>query len=259
MNSPKEKSAGPNVMPVQVKRQAGRANQSSRLPNAVQQKPAGSSQTKTPPVAPSAYRPQPVPRVMQRKANTGAQRTIPSGGSLVIQPSRQDRPRYTQVKATGGGESVTGYSSRGPRRQSIPQLLRTARSADAGFFLYILQNVRPLSDRGDHRTGFSCAEPHAVALLLAKGVALSEIQVGAASDASGQMAECPVCLQWLNGGSVDIEAWSARYRGRRQARRRGGRQAQAQQPEAAADFNIDDHFWPTPGEAKQAGLYDRKK
>ena len=203
------------------------------------------------PVAPPAYRPQPVPRVLQTKM-------AGRPGSSTIQRSSQSKPRYTKVTASGGGRSVTGFSSNGPRAQSINQLLRRApRRAEGRLFLFILQNVNPLSDPSDRRTGFSCAEPHAVAQLIAKGVALSEIRVDPASDDKGLMAECPVCAQWLDGRTIDVDYWRARYHAPAEVEE----EAQAPAPQVnPADLQMGNPvLWPTPAEAMRAGLYKKKR
>lgn len=238
MNPPTKKSSGPTITP--HVRQQTRADQSrpavAQLKKTVQQKPKVSSQTKTLPIAPPAYRPQPVPRVLQTKTAVPNKPVLGSQSdkvrglspvnrpqptpqvlrkSLIIQRSRgSGQARYSVVRAEGGGHSVTGYSSGGRTGRRIDQLLRSARTDDARLFLYILSNVKKLSDRADRRTGFSCAEPHAVALLLSKGVRLSQIKVGTASDRGGLKPECPVCSQWMHhDGSIDDEAWRREYEG----------------------------------------------
>ena len=85
----------------------------------------------------------------------------------------------TTVKATGNGITVKGSSGSGPQ---VGFLLRTckSRNPDAKLFYNMLVRLNEKRPRG-RRSYFSCAEPHAVALLLAKGVKLEQIKIGTAN------------------------------------------------------------------------------
>ncbi|MGH9756014.1 MAG: hypothetical protein ACREA2_24805 [Blastocatellia bacterium] len=60
---------------------------------------------------------------------------------------------------------------------------------------------------GEKRTGVSCAEPHAVSQLVAKGVALKDIQLEIAADERGKKVECHFCGRWIHhDGKIDEAA-----------------------------------------------------
>ena len=117
----------------------------------------------------------------------------------------------TSVVATFPGvPPQTGHSGQGPQ---TGELLSTTQTAAARKFLQILRAVK----RKDERTGFTCAEPNAVAKLLAeRGGPVTEddlwfrVKVNTAWDSRGGKSACVVCKQWLENGSIiDITASGA--------------------------------------------------
>jgi len=107
----------------------------------------------------------------------------------------------TTIKASAKGVTKKGTSGNGP---SVGRLLRKARASnpDAGEFLDMLAKLN--SFYPNFRSPFSCAEPHAFALLLSNGAKLSEIEiVGMAEqrELNRTILECDNCSKWLYNGS----------------------------------------------------------
>jgi|GEM_PF-4427263 len=176
-------------------------------PVAAQAKMAGAAQMKTHPPTPAVYRPQPVPKVLQSKTAGAAvpQPPVASRATHVVQRSSDGSNKWaTKVSATFNGLKANGASGKG---QQTGQLLRATNTKAAQKFEAILQQV----ESSGYRTGFTCAEPNAVARLLAdaKGPKtvddLWKVKVTTAYDSTGSKDTCPVCSQWiLNGTIIDL-------------------------------------------------------
>lgn len=103
----------------------------------------------------------------------------------------------TTVNASCENTTVKGRSGNG---RNIGRLLRGSRNPDAREFLLMLEKIKKRNSSGS-RSPFSCAEPHAFALLLAKGKKLHQITlVGEAKQThlSRTISECDNCSQWLH-------------------------------------------------------------
>lgn len=108
--------------------------------------------------------------------------------------------QITTVTATASnGDSASGQSGSGTR---IGGLLRTAgrNRRDAKIFLDTLVRLNAAHPEG--RSHFSCAEPHAVAILLNKGHALSDITIHTAQQRGlgRTIMECTQCSRWIYCG-----------------------------------------------------------
>ena len=104
-------------------------------------------------------------------------------------------PRTT-VNAKGKNITVKGRSRSG---KHIGKLLRSSIYPDAKEFLLMLGKIKK-NNPSHFRSPFSCAEPHAFALLLSKGVKLHEISlIGEArqNHLNRTITECDNCSQWL--------------------------------------------------------------
>lgn len=192
-----------------------------------------STRAATTPSAPPAYRPQPTPKVLQRKVAVATARPPVAQSKVrstpkVVQAKRAemqsrvgrapsvlphasttiqrafDARWATSVKATFGDAEAKGQSGHGAETGA---LLRRAVTPAKTRFEQILQAVTPKNGR----TGFTCAEPNAVAWLLdgAGGPQtvddLFKVRVNTAYDSRGGKAECPVCSQWIDhGGIIDL-------------------------------------------------------
>ena len=107
----------------------------------------------------------------------------------------------TTINASANGVTKQGTSGNG---SSIGRLLRNAkaRNSDAGEFLDMLAKLNKSYPK--LRSPFTCAEPHAFALLLSNGAKLSEITiVGMAEqrELNRTILECDNCSKWLYNGS----------------------------------------------------------
>jgi len=157
--------------------------------------------------------------VMQRKAAHPAiapqgsaphPATVPARGSAhavttngqgnVQQPSSviQQAKWSTGVKASTKETTRIGKSGNG---SEVGHLLKVSTAQSAAEFLAILLWLaRTYPDR---RSPFSCAEPHAVAqVIAATGAPLSDITVETAWDSFGDKDTCPICSEWLVGGQI---------------------------------------------------------
>ena len=183
------------------------------------------------PAAPPVYRPQPVPKVLQAKQTKASESrpgapmnrtpavsfngdarfkrcpTTPVFHGAAIQRAENTNYGKTTVKATSGTFSATGHSG---NAGATMNLLNTMTNTDGGRLKYILDKKveSKLIDgaKGGKmlRTSYDCAEPNAVAKLLAMNasIKLEDIKVSTAYDSGGFKAECPVCSQWIDGGEI---------------------------------------------------------
>lgn len=188
----------------------------------VQAKPAGSLALESRP-APPVYRPQ--GRVSQSKPASLPQKKLAAPASLV-QPRMADAvargfrnpaapvPSVNQhvvqlaattawsttVTATGGGVTKTGHSGNGP---TVGDFLTRATNPQAAEFLRILQWING-NGSATGRSAFTCAEPHAVAQVLAASatVQLDDIIIRTAWDSRGGKDTCPICSRWIDKGKI---------------------------------------------------------
>jgi hypothetical protein len=92
-----------------------------------------------------------------------------------------------QITAKGGAFTVTGRSGNGEKVWVKIRAAEGIRNIDAAIFRVMLQHPDFTTPKGgETRTGSSCAEPHAVAQLLAKGVRFKQMQLEFATDQGGK-------------------------------------------------------------------------
>jgi hypothetical protein len=111
---------------------------------------------------------------------------------------RQEMTSVT-ARSKSSGQTATGYSGNG---RAVGDLLRKSNNPDAKKLSNALAGLQRI--QGETRTGFSCAEPHAVAQLVSWGYRLGDIVIDLAIDLGGKKAECPVCSQWIYNGSIAL-------------------------------------------------------
>ena len=208
MYQTKKKSPAAHSLPQQIKPPIKHATQSR--PAVAQLKTAAPAQSVKSPITPPVYCPQPVPKVLQKKPAgvTKPQPPVASRATGVVQRARDDRWK-TKVTASFGASTATGESGKGVQ---TGLLLRSKNTAAAQRFEAILQQVKSSGSR----TAFTCAEPNAVAKLLAdaKGPKtvdeLLTVKVKTAWDSTGEKDACRVCAQWIHNGTiVDLAASGA--------------------------------------------------
>lgn len=217
--------AAPVPRPVPTPTSFARAQRPTQY--AAQLKPASTARPHAPrPASPLPVgRPQPAPTVLQAKASRSAESPKVSGcASKPSAASMSPRPRgavgrgastiqraadsrwATAVKASYGTVEKVGHSGNGAQ---TGQLLRSKNTAAARRFHEILEAAGKIASR----SGFTCAEPNAVAQVIAAPNGpqtveqLLQVEIGMAADSTGAKAECPVCSRWIDhGGIVDISA-----------------------------------------------------
>ena|SRR5215467_3670452 len=119
-----------------------------------------------------------------------------------------------EIKAKGGAFTVTGRSGNGDEVWKLIRAAEGIKNTDAPIFRAMLGHPDFTTPKnGEKRTGSSCAEPHAVAQLLAKGVSFKNMKLEMATDQNGsKMAECHFCAQWIHpDGKIDADFMVEKY------------------------------------------------
>ena len=114
----------------------------------------------------------------------------------------------TKIKATAGLLAVTGHSGNGHRIHFLIQ--KAKHKEDARDFYNALVSLekerklkRKLMQPAHYTSVFSCAEPHAVALLLSKGARLGDIRLPVeAYGEYGSIQYCRNCEKWIDNGVI---------------------------------------------------------
>jgi hypothetical protein len=104
----------------------------------------------------------------------------------------------TFVEAIGGGHKVTGKSGNGAYVDHTLMYTSEGRIFREQIFKYVAKSP------GVTWHPNVCAEAHAAAQLLAKGVSWGSIKFGTAGDQFNYKPECPNCMQWIDGGSIYV-------------------------------------------------------
>ena len=165
--------------------------------------------------APPVYRPQPTPKVLQRKVVTMTPVRPPIAQSKVRPAPPRVLPATTIQRAADNRWATTARATlerpnkkdataigRSGSGKQTGQVLRQTGTPVALKFLAILQKAGSLEHK--NRSGFTCAEPNAVANLIAQRdgpTTVSEllnVKVRAIDSAGQRKAECPVCQSWIH-------------------------------------------------------------
>ncbi len=174
------------------------------------------------PSTPPVYRTQPTPKVSQRKVRTIAPAQLPVTQSKVrpgppkvlqattIQRAADNKWATTAVasfkRSKNKIEKGTGYSGSG---KETGRLLSQIGTEAAEKVLRILRCAGTLEHK--NRSGFTCAEPNAVAQLLAKPngpktvAELLKVKVVASDSVGRPKVECLVCRSWIHLDSTILD------------------------------------------------------